>query len=561
MERPQATRAARPDASAPLADRGTQSARAAVLAGLVGLTACAGGNLASRLAQTPSFEPEGETRCGVVKSQAHPLVVEWPSADRLTLENKLREGLVAVRYVGCEMRVLERCSVSGKYAYFGATRSEDTVVIKDEDDLYTNLPLGAAKLQATLERSGELTVDLDLVGRYEAERQAVRADELVGDCQGATHFVYGVAVGAFDFQAGADASAGAGVGFAGAGASAQTQAKRETLKKSGDEAACMRATLADKAPPEGCGALVRIEVVPIGAPRPIVPTCPDATRWTGSACLALQHVTEVECPDGSSWNGGACTTTRVVTEVQCPAGAWWDGKACVAKVSCPRDMAWLQGGTFKVSGGYADLDPADGITLQPFCMDATEVTVDAYAACVRAGRCDAQGLQVVTGHAVRVDPLCNYGAPGKGDHPVNCVTWGQASGYCRAQVKRLPTEWEWEWAALGGVAPAIAATRPDPVDACGPGKDAKGAVAEASGTCEVSREGPIAGLYGNVAEWTASRLPWAGMVARGAAWDDRKRAAAVVLTYADNQVMADSPSRNAYASSTRRDDLGFRCVK
>ena len=63
-------------------------------------------------------------------------------------------------------------------------------------------------------------------------------------------------------------------------------------------------------------------------------------------------------------------STKVVTQVECPPGAWWDGEACAAKVVCPTDMAWLRGGFFKVAGGYADSDPADGVTIQPFCMDS-----------------------------------------------------------------------------------------------------------------------------------------------------------------------------------------------
>ncbi len=533
------------------------------------LVACGGGNVASHLADPPRFAPEGEARCTVVKSQAHPLVVEWPSADRLTLENKIREGLVAVHYVGCEMRVLERCSAPGKYTYLGATRSEDQVVVRDEDDLYANFPLGAAKLEAKLAKTGALTVDMDLVGRFEAERQEVRADELVGDCQGATHFVYGVAVGAFDFHAGAEATMGAGATIAGIGSAGHSQEEKETLRKSGDEAACLRARAEDRAPPDGCGALVRLEVVPLGAPRPIVPTCPDGTRWDGSACLAVRRVTEVTCPEGSSWSGEACTTTRVVTQVRCPAGAWWDGKACAAKVVCPPDMVWLPGGRFATSGGYADFDPADGTTLQPFCMDRTEVTVGAYEACVRAGRCSAAGLQVTTERidgkkGPKTDPLCNYGATGREGHPVNCVTWSEAVVYCRAEGKRLPKEWEWMWAALGGVDPTIAVDLPPPSATC------QGRIKEdgagALGTCDVGEAdaggpGGIRGLYGNVAEWTSSRLPWAGFIARGASWDQPKNATVGLLDYSHDEVMAETASRNDHPAGTRRTDLGFRCVK
>ncbi len=526
---------------------------------LVLFAGCGGGNVASHLAEAPRFEPEGEAKCGVAKSQAHPLVVEWPSADRMTLENKIREGVVAVRYVGCEMRVLERCSVPAKYTYLGATRSEDKVVIKDEDDLYANLPLGAAKLEGKLLRSGELTVDIDLVGRYEAEKAAIRADELQGDCQGATHFVYGVAVGAFDFHAGADTTVGAGASFAGVGATGQSQSERETLKKSGDEAACARATTEDKAPPDGCGALVRLEVVPIGAAPPLVPTCPDGTQWNGSVCLAHKMVTEVDCPAGATWNGSACVSTQVVTAVDCPPGAWWDGKACAAKVVCPAGMTWLRGGTFKVAGGYADFDPADGLTLQPFCMDSTEVTADAYAQCVHAGRCSAAGVTMMTDRrSLRADPLCNYGVKDRGEHPMNCVDWGQAQSYCRAQSKRLPSEWEWVWAALGGTDPGTqdneATAAPH---ACW--KDNR----KTDGTCDVGTPAPgiIVDLDGNVSQWTSSRLPWGPTIARGASWDASKTAYPSVLTYWHNDVLAGYPTRNEYSRALRRDDLGFRCAR
>jgi hypothetical protein len=234
----------------------------------LGAASCAGGNAASQLVKAPAYEPVGQTQCSVGKSQTRPLIVEWPSSDRLELETKARDGVVVVRYVGCDMDVLERCSVAAKYRYLAGTRKQDKLVLTNADDLYANLPVGAAKLEGTLERSGQLTVDMDLVGRFEADTPTLRAEDLQGDCAGATHFVYGVTVGAFDFYAGGAASIGAGAGAGGAGVGAHSKAERQTITRDGDVGACDKSNPDDKTPPPQCGALVRIEVVPLANVKP-----------------------------------------------------------------------------------------------------------------------------------------------------------------------------------------------------------------------------------------------------------------------------------------------------
>jgi len=280
--------------------------------------ACGGGNAASKLANPPEFQPKDQTRCGVAKSQARPLVVEWPSADRQELESQVRRGVVVVRYEGCEMNILARCSAPASYGYRGTTIAQDKLVIKDADDLYANLPVGATKLEGRLERSGQLTVDMDLVGRYESEKPLVRADELQGDCAGATHFVYGVSVGAFDFYAGGHAQVGGGANAGGFGAGAHSLADREALTRNGDLSACEKATTDDKAPPQGCGAVIRLEVVPLvdatghaasartAAPGGPLPSVPGKWRkednvYGGPATLTFE-------PDGSVTYNNPSTT-------------------------------------------------------------------------------------------------------------------------------------------------------------------------------------------------------------------------------------------------------------
>ena len=82
----------------------------------VRVAGCSGAS-ASVLAKPPTFDPKDQSKCGVVKSQAQPLIVEWPDAERGKLEAQVKRGVVAVRYVGCDMQLLGRCSVPGNYGY------------------------------------------------------------------------------------------------------------------------------------------------------------------------------------------------------------------------------------------------------------------------------------------------------------------------------------------------------------------------------------------------------------------------------------------------------------
>jgi hypothetical protein len=237
--------------------------RFVALATITAAVGCRPGAVASSLLSTPEYA-SGQPRCSVQKSADEPLIVEWAPTDRAKLEALSRQGLVMIHYQGCEMRVLADCTVPrSSYRYVATTVKQDSVSIRNADDLYAKLPFGAARLEATLERTGELDVDMRIVGRYQADRSDIRAADLAGRCAEATHAVTAVIVGAFDFSTAATANVGGEASVFDAGVGAGSRAARDTLSRDGELAACGVAQLTDTAPPPNCGALLRLEVTPL----------------------------------------------------------------------------------------------------------------------------------------------------------------------------------------------------------------------------------------------------------------------------------------------------------
>ncbi len=109
-----------------------------------------------------------------------------------------------------------------------------------------------------------------------------------------------------------------------------------------------------------------------------------------------------------------------------------------------------QGGMLRLPGGRftmgstnlrapANERPPHALTIAPFWIDRTEVSVGSYRACVDAGACSKPA---------RASATCTYDA-GDPELPVSCVHWKDADAYCHFANKRLPTEREWEYAARG----------------------------------------------------------------------------------------------------------------
>jgi formylglycine-generating enzyme required for sulfatase activity len=500
--------------------------------------ACSGGNAASQLAKPPVFEPPGTTKCGVVKSQAEPLIVEWPDAERGRLESLIRRQVVAVKYIGCDMQVLAECKLpgGGAYGYAAITRKKSHVRMANADELYANIPVHAAQFEGRLASSGELNVDMTIVGRYETDKPNLAGRELPAECAGATHVVTALSVGAFEFFAGADATVGGGAAVGPAKAGGSSSARRETLNEDGVKADCEKATVKDKEPPGACGALLRVEVVPLGEAKRAEPVCPGGTKWDGAQCVRTVVVDKIICPPGTQLQGTSCMGNVVPGTSPASGGAPAPARAPGAGVALD-GMVSLPGGTFTMG------DRGDTVKVSPFSLDVTEVTVDAYKRCATCSAPDTGGY-------------CNWGVSGRGSHPVNCVDWNQATAFCAAVGKRLPTEEEWEWAARGTTR---GTTYPWGNGApgrqlCWDGEGSDLGKGNRHGTCPVgsypggdSPEG-IKDLAGNVWEWTASNSATA-RVLRGGGWSSDIPAGVRAAIRVDN----DPGDRNG--------GLGFRCAR
>lgn len=257
---------------------------------------------------------------------------------------------------------------------------------------------------------------------------------------------------------------------------------------------------------------------------------------------------------------------------------------------------------------FASQSPPRRVSIPAFFLDITEVTIGDYAACMEAGTCtepDLGACQMLTRKGAflpeQLDP--RQSSPISTDiatarFPITCVDQREAAVFCDWAGKRLPTELEWELAALS--APHDLTEQPGDVvfespelfpwepRSPEPAKTANGADAslrqvmgwkkKKNTTLQVLNrkikdgyafsapvgsfaEGhtafEIADLSGNVREWTqsvyvaydtAAPLPPTRAVTRGGGW-------------ADAGPFLSARSRFPLESTTRRSDLGFRCAR
>lgn len=171
--------------------------------------------------------------------------------------------------------------------------------------------------------------------------------------------------------------------------------------------------------------------------------------------------------------------------------------------TCPPGMTYIPAGTFLMGDPVGDdrgALPVHRVSISPFCMDRTEVTVAAYRTCTAPG-CGALTSSRFNG--------CTWTTVvgDQENRAINCVTWEQARSHCLLHGGDLPTEAQWEYAARGSDG------RIYPWGNERPGSQLCWAGVRPTGICAVasfpSGNSPF-GLFdmgGNVSEWT---LDWYG---------------------------------------------------
>jgi formylglycine-generating enzyme required for sulfatase activity len=218
---------------------------------------------------------------------------------------------------------------------------------------------------------------------------------------------------------------------------------------------------------------------------------------------------------------------------RCAAGLDPTPEGCVA----PARVVRLAGGVLRV--GPSDWEAQGVVTprearLEPFGLDAFEVTEARWSACARAGACPAIALS---------------GEPGRA---VASVTVDEAARFCAFAGGALPQADELAFAAAGATGRRYAWG--DTGAVC-----RRAAFGLRDGPCGVGASGPeIAGshpdgaspdgardLSGNVAEWA---LAGGAAEVRGGSWAD---GAAPALR---------SWQRRVLAPDTRSPAIGFRCA-
>jgi formylglycine-generating enzyme len=538
-----------------------------VLAAVLSLGACK-----QMFPSRPPPKVDRSLACGAVRPSPLPFLEAWGQESRDLITKGRAAGAIVVSYraVGCnvELEVLPQCVAPGGYRYAAHT-ARDTKRAATPNQLFSEFTVGGASLAGHLRGDVALRSDSVTVGVASLPvRDVFRTSELTGaDCQRATHVISQIYLGGFTLVEGhaADLDEVANP-FSPKGRSGLPKGVKPMVQ-AGAPAACTSAAN-DGKETAACAVPLRVGLLAIEGRASS--GCPDGTTLEGETCIPRAALTEAGCPPGTKLVGGQCTGELASG---CPSGTRFVGGYCVTPTADagavveatedagpppPPGMVLIPRGTLTMGSndGEPNEKPVHPVQMKAFWMDATEVTVEAFAECVRAGACSG----------FPIDPLCNSGRQaGRLNHPVNCVTATEAEEYCRWAHKRLPTEVEWEYGARGGDARVYPWGDSSPAgQACWNGEGNNVGRGARKSTCPVGSfpagKSPfgLLDMAGNVMEWTSSGFSddyerdrsEGTRVVRGGSWEHGN----------PNSVRAALRVRSGVESRVRH-LVGFRCAQ
>jgi iron(II)-dependent oxidoreductase len=251
----------------------------------------------------------------------------------------------------------------------------------------------------------------------------------------------------------------------------------------------------------------------------------------------------------------------------------------------PPGMTRVPPGAFPLGQEYKGLvsltpsyAPEHEVAVAVFYIDVTEVTNEMYQQFVDAGGYGTDAFWAAAKGVDRAAFVDETGKPGpirwqngrfpegEGKMPVTGLSWYEASAYAAWAGKMLPTEVQWECAAVGTPPKEPGGTYTDSVYPWG-NKWIKGhaqvdntkALPVGSKSDDKSPVGCL-DMAGNVREWTAS--PYEKYV--NSVSQDKDLGAGLVVvrgaSYKESSLNAQAAVRRARAKETRDDRIGFRCV-
>lgn len=283
-----------------------------LVAGALALAGCGGGahHEAMRPEQPTAAEATGRTSIPAVDGPANPLVVDWKAEQRADLEEAVHDGIAVLAWDDKGLRLLKRCKVTGNYGYLPVQVKTDVVRLETADDVQASLPLGGlgivGKIGGEFSKGTTLDIALAMVGKRRTTWNDVTRDELAGDCDGASHYVRAILVGAFAMKTGTRARAAAAVELFGAGTSGQSSSAKDVATTDGKLSACESATGDEQKPPSQCAAILRLELEPIAKEGSAKKAAPAAAKPGSQEEPEVKAEAVEGCPPGFVFSGGAC---------------------------------------------------------------------------------------------------------------------------------------------------------------------------------------------------------------------------------------------------------------